>query len=115
MRGAVSARKNSAVKRFYMKHCKRMGAQKAEVAAARKMACIVWKLLSTRQPYMEMDERLTARKKRILAWKAKRQENAPRDIRKLAETLMGNTAILQKYPEDFNQQFDNSPKDSEEG
>jgi transposase len=115
VRGAVSARKNSAVKRFYLKHCKRMGAQKAEVAAARKMACIVWKLLTTRQSYMEMDERLTARKKRILAWKAKRQEkNTPSDIRKLAETLMGNTAILEKYPEDFNQQFDNLPKDSEE-
>jgi hypothetical protein len=27
---------------------------------------------------------------------------------------MGNTAILEKYPEDFNQQFDNLPKDSEE-
>jgi transposase len=115
VRGAVSARKNSAVKRFYLKHCKRMGAQKAEVAAARKMACIVWKLLTIRQPYREEDERLTARKKRILAWKAKRQEkNTPSDIRKLAETLMGNTAILEKYPEDFNQQFDNLPKDSEE-
>jgi len=48
-------------------------------------------------------------------WKAKRQEkNTHSDIRKLADILMGNTAILEKYPEDFNQQFDNLPKDSEE-
>ena len=41
VRGAVAARRNSAVKRFYLKQEKRLGAQKAEVAAARKMACIV--------------------------------------------------------------------------
>ena len=115
VRGAVSAGKNSAVKRFYVKHSRRMGAQKAEVAAARKMACVVWKVLSTHQPYREEDERLTAKKKRILAWKAKRQEkNVSSDIRQLAETLMGDTAILTKYPADFNQQFvDSSHKENE--
>jgi transposase len=115
VRGAVSARKNTAVKRFYLKHCKRMGNQKAEVAAARKMACVVWKVLTTHQPYREEDERLTAKKKRILAWKAKRQEkNISSDIRQLTETLMGETAILEKYPANFNQQFVNSlPKESD--
>ena len=65
VRGAVSAGKSSAVKRFYLKQLKKMGAQKAEVAAARKMACIVWKVLTIQQPYREEDKRLTARKRRI--------------------------------------------------
>jgi transposase len=115
VRGAVSANKSSAVKRFYVKHCRRMGTQKAEVAAARKMACIVWKVLTTHQPYRDEDERLTAKKKRILTWKAKRQEkNVSSDIHQLAETLMGETAILEKYPADFNQQLDSLPKESEQ-
>jgi len=77
VRGDVSAEKNSTVKRFYLKHSKRMGTQKAEVAAARKMACIVWKVLT----YKEEDKRPTAKKRRILSWKAKRQNSDLSDIR----------------------------------
>jgi len=116
VRGAVLAGKNSAVKRFYLKHCKRMGAQKAEVAAARKMACVVWKVLSTHQPYREEDERLTAKKRRVLAWKAKREEkNVSSDLRQLAEILLGETVTLERYPADFDQQFVGSlPMESEQ-
>jgi transposase len=106
VRGAVSAEKSSAVKRFYLKHSRRMGAQKAEVAAARKMACIVWKVLRTQQPYMEEDKRLTARKRRILSLKAKRQDSAPSDIRQLAEDLVGDVTVLERYPVGFNQEFE---------
>jgi len=105
VRGAVSAEKNSAVKRFYLKHS-RMGAQKAEVAAARKMACIVWKVLRTQQPYMEEDERLTARKRMRLSLKAKRQNSDPSDIRQLAEDLVGDATVLERYPVGFNQKFE---------
>jgi transposase len=105
VRGAVAARKSSAVKRFYLKQRKRLGAQKAEVAAARKMACIVWKVLTSRQPYRDEDKRLTARKRRILAWKAKRPEmKEQRNIRQLAETLEEDAAILEKYQEGFDAQ-----------
>lgn len=104
--GAVRAGRKSAVKCFYLKHCKRMGGQKAEVAAARKMTCVVWKVLSIHQPYREMDERLTARKRRVLAWKAKREERVlPNNIHQLAETLQGEIAVLEKYPVDFDQHF----------
>ena len=105
VRGAVSAEKNSAVKRFYLKHSKKIGAQKAEVAAARKMACIVWKVLRTQQPYREEDERLTARKRRVLSWKAKRQDSDPSDIRQLAEDLVGDVNVLERYPVGFNGEF----------
>jgi len=106
VRGAASARKNSAVKRFYLKRRKRLGAQKAEVAAARKMACIVWKVLRTQQPYREEDEHLTARKRRILSWKARRQDINPSDIHQLATALVGDITILQRYPIGFNEEFE---------
>ena len=105
VRGAVSAEKNSAVKRFYLRHSKKIGAQKAEVAAARKMACIVWKVLRTQQPYREEDKCLTARKMMRLSWKAKRQNSYPIDIRRLGEALVGDVAILQKYPVGFDEEF----------
>jgi uncharacterized protein with ATP-grasp and redox domains len=105
VRGAVSAEKNSAVKRFYLKHSRRMGAQKAEVAAARKMACIVWKVLTTQQPYREEDKRLTARKRRSLPWKAKRQDSDPSDLRQLATALLGDVTVLERYPVDYNGNF----------
>jgi len=109
LRGAVAARKNSAVKRFYLKQKKRLGAQKAEVAAARKMACVVWKVLSTRQPYREEDKRLTARKTRRLLWKAKRPDKSVSgDIHQLTETLEGEIAILKKYPAGFEEEFGGS-------
>jgi transposase len=108
LRGAVAARKNSAVKRFYLKRRKRLGAQKAEVAAARKMACVVWKVLSTRQPYREEDKQLTARKRRILYSKAKREDgrNVTGDIPQLAQSLEGDAAILERYPADFDEEFE---------
>jgi len=105
VRGAVSAEKNSAVKRFYLKHSKKIGAQKAEVAAARKMACIVWKVLRTQQLYREEDKRLTARKRRILSWKAKRRLSGPGDIRELVTALVGDVAVLERYPVGFNEVF----------
>jgi hypothetical protein len=83
-----------------------MGAQKAEVAAARKMACIVWKVLTTQQPYREEDKRLTARKRRILSWKAKRPDRSDSsDIHQLAEDLVGDVTVLERYPVDFNGDF----------
>jgi hypothetical protein len=69
------------------------------------MACIVWKVLTSRQPYRDEDKRLTARKRRILAWKAKRPEmKEQRNIRQLAETLEDDAAILEKYQEGFDAQ-----------
>jgi DNA-directed RNA polymerase subunit F len=76
----------------------------AEVAATRKMACIVWKVLTTKQPCREEDERLTARKRRTLSWKTKRQNSDPSDIRKIAEDLVGDVTVLERYPVGFNEE-----------
>ncbi len=45
---------DTAVKRFYIRQVDRgKAAQDAGVAAARKLACIVWKTLTSKQPYVE--------------------------------------------------------------
>ncbi len=47
-------------------------AQEAEVAAARKLDCIVWQVLSSKQSYVEEDRYLTAKKMKSVRYKAKR-------------------------------------------
>jgi len=55
---------------------------------------------------MEEDERLTARKRMRLSLKAKRQNSDPSDIRQLAEDLVGDATVLERYPVGFNQKFE---------
>ena len=52
----------TAVKASCLKLLKKGAAQKAEVAAARKMACVVWGVLSAKKPYVEEAKPLTAPK-----------------------------------------------------
>jgi hypothetical protein len=54
---AVNTNKFSAVKKFYLKQiAKGKSPQDAEVAAARKLACIVWRILTSKQRYVEEDK-----------------------------------------------------------
>jgi hypothetical protein len=69
----ILANKNSSTKLFYRKISKKgVSPQKALIAAARKMACIVWKVLSSKQPYTEQDNHMTKRKMKITSSKAMR-------------------------------------------
>ena len=71
--GAVRAAKDSSVKLFYQKMIKKgVSPQKAQVAAARKMACVAWKVLSSGRPYVEEDENLTERKMKMILYNAAR-------------------------------------------
>ncbi|MCL4436407.1 MAG: IS110 family transposase [Thaumarchaeota archaeon] len=101
--GAVKARSNTAVKRFYLKmNAKGRAPQQAEVAAARKLSWIVWRMLTSKQRYVEEDKYLTARKVRAMSSRAKRdiQEAVhPQDVRELAKSLTSKTSILERYPE----------------
>ena len=73
VRGAVLANKNSSIKLFYRKISKKgVSPQKAQIAAARKVACIVWKVLSSKQPYTEQDDHMTKRNIKIMSSKAMR-------------------------------------------
>jgi transposase len=101
--GAVKARASTAVKLFYLKMIgKGRAPQEAEVAAARKLSWIVWRMLTSKQRYVEEDRYLTDRKVRAMSSKARRDlPNAvrPEDIRELAESLTSKANTLGRYPE----------------
>jgi transposase len=100
---AVKAKTYSAVKRFYLKQlAKGKSPQDAEIAAARKLACIVWRILTSKQPYIEEDVYLTARKMRRLSQTVRRPlEHAvkPEDLPTLIASLKSETDVLSGYPE----------------
>lgn len=102
---AVHANADSAVKRFYLKHlAKGKSPQDAEVAAARKLACIVWKILTSKQRYVEEDRYLTARKMRRLSQTARRplkHATNPEDVSTLTASLKSETDVLERYPEEM--------------
>ena len=104
--GAVKSNADSTVKRFYLKLANKRGMdpQKAQVAAARKLACIVWKMLTSKQRYVDENKYLSARKMREVSKKASRVvRNAaqPESIPELAKNLTSRADLLQSYPEDL--------------
>lgn len=104
VRGAANANANSVVKAFYNKQIKRgMDPKKAEVAAARKLACVVWKMLTSKCRYVDEDKYLTNRKIRQTALKAKRilrNPVEPQNLPELIESLTAYVDVLANYPED---------------
>lgn len=103
VRGAVRSRTSTAVKAFYLKQVARgKAAQDAEVAAARKLACVVWKILTSKRPYAEENEYLTARKlarTSSLARKVLPDAVRPESVRTLANGLLRHAQALESYPE----------------
>jgi transposase len=102
--GAAKASKNSSVKLFHQKMInKGVAPQKAQVAAARKMSWIVWKVLSSGQPYEEEDTYLTQRKMKAVSSKASKPLPAdvmPAKVQELATGLIKDTDVLEMYPEE---------------
>lgn len=104
VRGAVSANKDTSVKRHYLKVKARTGnAQKAEVAGARKLACIVWAVLKTKRPYVEEDSYLTMKKSKRLEYLAKSvmKEDARPDLKELTEQVKASAESIAMYPMDL--------------
>jgi hypothetical protein len=98
VRGAILANKNSSIKLFYRKISKKgVSPQKAQIAAARKMACIVWKVLSSKQPYTEQDDHMTKRKMKIMSSKAMRimpTSVMPSKVSELVRNLVDDIDVL---------------------
>jgi transposase len=98
---AVRAKTGCAVKRFYLKQIgKGKSPQDAEVAAARKLACIVWRILTSKQRYIEEDRYLTARKMKSLSQTARRtlkHTTKPEDVSTLIANLKSETDVLERY------------------
>jgi transposase len=99
---AVKTNVDSAVKRFYVKQItKGKSPQDAEVAAARKLACIVWRILTSNERYIEEDKYLTARKMKRLSQTARRplkHTTQPADVPSLIASLKTETDVLERYP-----------------
>ena len=97
----MSAKKESAVKRMYLRQIKRGKApQEAQVDAARKLACIIWKIMTSKQRYVEEDKYLTATKVRQTSYNAKRvikDAVMPEDVPELAKSLSSDIEVLEQY------------------
>ena len=102
---AARARTDSAVKRFYLRQiAKGKSPQDGQVAAARKLACIVWKILTSKQRYVEEDRYLTARKMSRLSQIAGRSlehTTKPEDVPTLIGDLKSETDVLERCPEEM--------------
>ncbi len=100
VQGSLRAKNPSKVARFYKKKAKQIGAGKAEVAAARMLAGIIWRMLTDGAPYKEEDEALTARKKKRMERRAKALANpvSVDDLKKRADELIRKEETLRRLP-----------------
>ncbi len=116
VRGAVSANKYTAIKSHYLEVSHRTGiAQKAEVAAARKLACIVWGVLKSRRPYVEEDRRLTTKKQKRKEYLAKREiKDTTPNLKELTEQVNACADTIAMYPMDLDRALGERLTDGEE-
>lgn len=116
VRGAVSANKLTSVKLHYLEVKERTGiAQKAEVAAARKLACIVWGVLKNGRSYVEEDRRLTIKKQKRTEYLAKSEiKDSMPDMKVLTEQVNASADTIAMYPMDLDRALGESLSDEEE-
>ncbi|MGI0129423.1 MAG: IS110 family transposase, partial [Thermoplasmata archaeon] len=56
VQGMLRASRDTSIKRFYEKKAKSIGAPKAQIAAARKLACAIWWMLTHNEAFKDEDE-----------------------------------------------------------
>lgn len=103
IQGAIKASKPNSIARFYHKKAKQIGHAKAQVAAARKLAGILWTILVTKTPYVEENPALTQRKMAKMELKAKAPEHpvTNEELNELASNISAKEHILKRLlPED---------------
>ena len=96
----LSFRQETSIAQFYRKKGAQIEAGKAKVAAARKLACVVWKVLVTERPYFEAQERLSQKKRKRMRLEAAR---APKpvlqeELDRLASSLGDFEGSLARLP-----------------
>ncbi|MGI0130467.1 MAG: hypothetical protein ACREEC_10020, partial [Thermoplasmata archaeon] len=89
VQGMLRANQETAIRRFYEKKAKAIGAQKAQVAAARKLACAIWGMLSHHEVFKDEDEALTERKAKRMQAVSERltPEVTEEDLKKVGKAL----------------------------
>ena len=113
--GAVKSNADSTVKKFYLKLVNKRGMdpQKAEVAAARKLACVVWRMLTSKQRYVDENKYLSARKMKEVSKKARREvryATQPESVLELIKNLTSKADVLESYPEDLGRKLGHKTK-----
>ena len=69
------------------------------------LACIVWKILTSKQRYVDEDKYLTSRKMSRLSQIARRSlqhTTKPEDVPTLIGDLKSEASALERYPEEMN-------------
>ena len=101
VQGMLKSSTETAIKTFYHKKEKTIGAAKAQVAATRKLACTVWAVLTRRQPYVEQNDELTARKTVIMR-RAARKATAfsEKQLSEVTDILCSKTEVIDKLKEE---------------
>ena len=98
VQGMLRANRDTQIKRFYEKKAKAIGAPKAQIAAARKLACAIWWMLSHNEPFKDEDEELTVRKSQRMEIRAR--EIAPAtskaQLAEAGEKLIARAPLLER-------------------
>ncbi len=101
VQGMLKSTVETAVTRFYRKKEKAIGAAKAQVAAARKLACVVWAVLTYGKPYAEEDEELTVRKTIAMNRSSKKAVAfSEEQLDEVTELLCSKTGVIDKLKEE---------------
>ena len=101
VQGMLKSTNETAVTRFYHKKEKTIGAAKAQVAAARKLACVVWAVLTRQQPYAEENEELTALKTVKMNRSSKKAVTfSEEQLNEVTELLCTRSVVIDKLKEE---------------
>jgi len=95
-------RKDGKLKRFYTRLTRRVGANKAIVATARKLLVIIYHMLTDLKPYEERDDDLTYRKLSRMAMKARRNK-MKKNIKRMSELEIRGREMLISLGGDISQ------------
>ena len=98
VQGMLWSKQDTTIKRFYTKKAKSIGAAKALVATARKLAGAIWHMPSHNEVYRDADTELTKRKvtKREHTATSEATLPTPRDLEGVAEQLTGRAVAQER-------------------
>jgi hypothetical protein len=96
--GMLRASWDASINRFYEKKAKATGAMNAQIAAARKLACAIWWMLSHNEPFKDEDEALTARKEQRMEPRAReaKEEISEETLAEVGEKLIARAPLLER-------------------
>ena len=98
VQGMLRASRDTSIKRFYERKAKAIGTPKAQIAAARKLACAIWWMLTHNEPFKDEDEALTARKEQRMEARAREatEEISEETLTEVGEKLITHAPLLER-------------------